>query len=153
MSWRCGTSYLLRKQATTTGDPAKWHEVLAAVNRAVDLIGPLGDASLSRVALALQKEVAAAAETADRDAALLRTVLNIRAAQGQRSSMASAGDAAYAKAFRDAAIDIDALGPDAAGAKIRDASPGEVPVIAAALDDWSSRRRKARPKDTESLAC
>jgi len=143
--------YLLREQAKPTGDPAKWRAIVAAATRAVDLIGPLVDASLSREALALQKDVGAAAEIADRDAALLSTVMDIRADKS-KDPTGSAGDAAYAKAFRDAAIDIDALGPDAAAAKIRARLAGEVPVIAAALDDWSARRRKARTKDARGLS-
>ncbi len=143
--------YLLREQAMATGEPAQWHEVVAAATRAVDLIGPLADASSSRAARALQVEAAAAAESADRDAALLQTLMNIRADKSKDPS-GSAGDAAYAKAFRDAGIDIEALGPDAAAAKIRARLPRQLRAIAAAIDDWSSRRRKATPNDAKGLS-
>jgi tetratricopeptide (TPR) repeat protein len=140
--------YLLLEQAKATGDPAKWRAVVAAATRAVDRIGPLVDASLSREALALQDAVGTAAETADHDAALIQTVMEIRADKS-KDPFGSAGDAAYAKAFRDAGIDIDSLGPDAAAARIRARPPRVIPILAAALDEWAARRRKDRPNDAE----
>ena len=136
--------YLLRDQAMATGEPPKWHEVVAAATRAVDLIGPLADASSSRARTTLKEEAATAAESADRDAALLQTLMNIRADKSKDPS-GSAGDAAYAKAFRDAGIDIEALGPDAAAAKIRARLPRQLRAIAAAIDDWSSRAERPGP--------
>jgi eukaryotic-like serine/threonine-protein kinase len=140
--------YLLLEQAKATGDPAKWRAVAAAATRAVDRIGPLVDAALSREARSLQEDVGTAAETADHDAALVQTVMEIRADKS-KDPFGSAGDAAYAMAFRDAGIDIDALGPDAAAATIRARPARVIPVLAAALDEWAARRRKDRPKDAE----
>ncbi len=142
---------LLREQALLdiAPDPAKWHAALTAVNRAGDLVGLLADPASRRKVVALQREVGAAALAADRDAALLRRVLEIRAAE-DRDRFGVFSDADYEKAFGDADLDIDALGPDAAAARIRMRPASVIPAIAAALDDWASRRRKARPKDTES---
>jgi len=92
---------------------------VAAATRAVDLIGPLVDASSSREALAVQEDVGAAAETADRDAALLRTVMEIRADKS-KDPYGSAGDAAYAKAFRDAAMSLLEANEPAAAAELLD---------------------------------
>jgi eukaryotic-like serine/threonine-protein kinase len=140
--------YLLLEQAKATGDPAKWRAVVAAATRAADRIGPLVDASLSREALALQHDVGTAAETADHDAVLVQTVMEIRADKS-KDPFGSAGDAAYAKAFAEAGIDIDALGPDAAAARIRARPARVIPILAAALDEWAARRRKDRPKDAQ----
>ncbi len=75
--------------------------------------------------------------------------MNIRSAEADDPS-GSATDAAYARAFRDAGLDVDTLGPEAVAARIR-ARPAAVTLaLAAALDDWANRRRKARPKDGDA---
>jgi tetratricopeptide (TPR) repeat protein len=144
-------AYRKRQEAqdTATGDPAKWRAALAAVDRAADLLGPLSDAPSRREVLALQQEVAAAAEAADRDSSLLRSLFEIRAEKaadpfGYRS------DETYAWAFRTAGLDIDKLEPDAAASQIRTRPAGVIPMLAVALDDWATLRRKARPKEIES---
>jgi eukaryotic-like serine/threonine-protein kinase len=142
--------YRLRNEAKAddAGDPAKWHAALAAVDRAEDLLGPLIGARSRREVLALREEVAAAAGAADRDTKLLLNVYEIRAAKA-KDPHGTAGDEMYGQAFRQAGIDVDALGPDAAAAEIRTRPESVIPVLAAALDDWATRRRKDRPKDAE----
>jgi serine/threonine-protein kinase len=112
-------AHLLRDQAAAdpSGDPARWRE--AAARRAADLLGPMIGAGSRQEVQALQDEVAAAARAAERDAELLRAVIDIRSA-GTDDPDGSASDAAYAAAFRRAELDVDALGPEAAGARIRD---------------------------------
>jgi eukaryotic-like serine/threonine-protein kinase len=145
-------AHLLREQAQypAEGDPAKWHSALAAVDRAADLLGPLSDSPSRREVLTLRQEVAAAAEAADRDSTLLHTLLEIRASSMSRDPFGRVSDASYAWAFRMAGLDIDELEPDAAAAQIRTRPAGVIPMLAAALDDWATQRRKARPKDIES---
>ena len=144
-------AYLLRKQAqdSAMGDPAKWHAALAAVDRAEDLLGPLSDAASRREVLALRQELGAAAEAADRDSTLLRNLFETRASKGN-DPFGDVSDRTYVWAFRMAGLDIDELEPDAAAAQIRTRPAGVIPMLAAALDDWATRRRKARPKDIES---
>ncbi len=139
-----------RRTTLGTGDPAKWHAALAAVDRAADLLGPLSDAPSRREVLALQQEVAAAAEAADRDSTLLNTVIEIRASKAN-DSFGEMGDETYASAFRTAGLDIDELEPAAAAAQIRTRPAGVIPLLTGALDDWATLRRKAKPKDIESL--
>ncbi len=110
------------------------------------MLGPLVDGSSRREVQALQKQVDEAAQAAGRDATLLRAVVDVRSAEADDPN-GLASDAAYAGAFRDAGLDVDALGPAAAAAKIR-ARPARL-ALAAALDDWANQRRKARPKDSE----
>ena len=113
------------------------------------ILGPLSDSPSRREVLALRQEVGAAAEAADRDSTLLRTVFEIR--EGKATDpFGDFGDEAYAWAFRVAGLDIDKLEPDAAAAQIRTRPAGVIPMLAAALDDWATLRRKARPKDIES---
>ncbi len=143
--------YRLRDQARddAAGDPAKWHEALAAVERAADMLGPLSDSPSRGEVLALRQEVAAAAEAADRDSALLNSLIQIRAAKAN-DPFGEMGDRAYTWVFHLAGLDIDELEPDAAAAQIGTRPAGVIPMLAAALDDWAAQRRKARPKDIES---
>ena len=141
---------LLRGQAESDpeGDPGKWQAAVAAAQRAGDLLGPLIDGPSRREVQALQKQVDEAAQAAGLDANLLRAVVDIRSAEADDPN-GSASDAAYAGAFRDAGLDLDALGPEAAAARIRARPAGLAMALAAALDDWANQRRKARPRDSE----
>jgi serine/threonine-protein kinase len=141
---------LLRSQAEGDpgGDPAKWRTAVAAARRAGEFLGPLIDAPSRREVQAVQQAVEAAAQAAGRDADLLRAAVDIRSAEADDPN-GSASDAAYARAFRQAGLDIDALGPDAASAQIKTRPAGVALALAAALDDWAAQRRMARPKDKE----
>jgi tetratricopeptide (TPR) repeat protein/tRNA A-37 threonylcarbamoyl transferase component Bud32 len=136
-------------QADTEGDPVKWHAALQAVKRALDLLSPLIDSATQRRVRALGEKVAAAAQAADRDAALLREAVDIRSAEADDPD-GSASDAAFARAFRDAGIDVDALAPEAAGVQLKSRPAKVTLALAAALDDWAAHRRRARPTPVES---
>ena len=133
-------------EADPQGDPARWHSAREAFKRAEDLLGPLIDAASRRRVKDLGERIATSAQAAERDAALLREAVDIRSAQ-EDDPDGSVSDSAYARAFREAKLDVDALGPDAVGVKIRARPVGVSPALVAALDDWSSQRRKARPED------
>ena len=141
---------LLRGQAQSDpeGDPFKWHAALQAVKRAEDLLGPLIDAASHRRVRELGDQVATATQAAERDAQFLREAVDVRSAEADDPD-GSASDGAYARAFLDAGIDIDRLGPEAAGAKIKARPAGVTLALVAALDDWAEERRKARPKDAD----
>jgi tetratricopeptide (TPR) repeat protein len=142
---------LLRGQALADpeGDPVKWHAALQAVKRAQDLLGPLIDTALQRRVRLLGDQVAISAQAAERDARLVREAVDIRSAEADDPD-GSVSDAAYARAFRDAEIDLDKLGPEVAGAKIRGRPVGVALAMTAVLDEWAARRRRARPTDTEA---
>jgi tetratricopeptide (TPR) repeat protein len=135
-------------QADPEGDPVKWHAALQAVKRAEDLLGPLIDAASQCRVRELAEQLGLATQTADGDAALLREAVDIRSAWKDLGHAAS--DAAYARAFRNAGIDVDALGPEAAGAKIKSRPAGVGLGMAGALDVWAGNRRQARPNDTHA---
>src|SRR5262249_27075201 len=86
---------------------------------------------------------------AERDAKLLREVVDIRSAEADDPD-GSASDANYARAFCDAEIDVDVLGPKSAGATIKARPVGVSLALAAALDEWAAQRRKARPEAAEA---
>ncbi len=139
---------LLRRQAESDpqGDPAQWREAAAAAEHAFDLLGPLADARLRRYVQDLRDELRHRAGAAEVEARLLREVVDIRSAEADDHD-GSASDATYAAAFHDAAIDVNALGPEAIGARIRSRPAGVALALAAALDHWAGRRRLARPDD------
>src|SRR5262249_52364935 len=143
--------HLLRDQAQADpeGDPVKWHGALQAVQRAEDLLGPLIDTASQRRGHELGDQVATTTQGAERDAQLLREVVDIRSAEADDPD-GSASDAAYARVFRDAEIDLDELGSEAAGAKIKARPAGVALALTAALDDWADQRRKARPRDPDA---
>jgi tetratricopeptide (TPR) repeat protein len=143
--------HLLRGQAQADpeGDPVKWHAALQAVRRAEDLLGPLIDAGSEGRVRQLGQQIAAAARARDRDAVLLRDVVDIRSAEADDPD-GSTSDAAYARAFRDAGIDVDTLGPAAAAATLQARPLGVALALTTVLDDWASQRRNSRPKDTDA---
>ena len=71
--------------------------------------------------------------------------MDIRSAEADDAD-GSASDAAYADAFREASIDVDALPPDEAGARIKARRASMSLALAAGLDDWAAQRRKAKPR-------
>jgi tetratricopeptide (TPR) repeat protein/serine/threonine protein kinase len=141
---------VLRGQAESDpeGNPAKWQAAVAAAQRARDLLGPMIDEPSRREVQALQTQVDEGARAAGQDANFLRALVDIRSAEADDPN-GSASDAAYAVAFRDAGLDVDALGPEAAAVRIRARPAGLAMAMAAALDDWANQRRQARPQDSE----
>jgi eukaryotic-like serine/threonine-protein kinase len=126
-------------------DVARWQTALAAVKQAEGVAG--GDAEALRLLAALRVEVQAGAEAADRDKTLLDRLVDIRSARGDDLD-GSRSEADYAVAFRDAGLDLSALPPAEAGAKIKARPPGVALSLAAALDDWSAVRRGFRKDPT-----
>ena len=135
-------------QVDVRADPASWQAATAAANRARSLLGPLIDGGSRREVLALVDQIAAESHVAGEDRSLLSALREVRRTVADERA-GSPGDASYAAAFRGAGLDVNALGPEAAGARIR-AKPEEMALeLLAALDDWALRRRRARPNDRE----
>ena len=105
--------------------------------------GTGGDPETRRQSDALRAEVQAGLDGAERDRRLLDRLVDIRSAKADDPD-GSATDAAYADAFRDAGIDLAALPPAEAGARIKARPTGPALALAAALDDWSAVRRRPR---------
>jgi eukaryotic-like serine/threonine-protein kinase len=139
---------LLRGQARlAVGDErSRWSEALSAAKRADGLLasGEVDDALHLRVRTvlaALEQEQAAAnarAESIRRDRELLGRLESIRGARSEHWDTRRT-DKEYASAFRDIGIDVDRLGPKAAGDWLHARS--EPVELASYLDDWASGRR------------
>jgi serine/threonine-protein kinase len=138
---------LLRDQARANpDDPARWPAALEGVKRAEVALADGGDHEARSRFAALKQEVEAAGRAARADQELLAKLVDIRSA-GADDRDGNASDVAYADAFRAAGYDVDVLGPEAAGGKVRARPDTVARVLAAALDDWASRRREAKAKD------
>ncbi len=167
-----GTTYYLQQRAARTAavarvvgeastlrdvarahpeDAARWQTALAAARQAER--AATGDADAMRQLAALRDELQAGAESAERDRELLDRLVDIRSAKADNPE-GSATDDAYAEAFREAALDLAALAPAEAGAKIRARPPAVALALAAAMDDWAAVRRDRRndPAGAERLA-
>jgi len=146
---------LLRGQARSgASDPAKWAEAVAAVKRAEALLDQNGEGGDLRgrlqalvTAIARERASAAAAETDRRLVERLTEIHSDFAVHLDNAKM----DAQYVAAFRDIKIDIDALDPAEAGARIT-ARPDAAELLGA-LDHWIfARRRQDLPGARRLLA-
>jgi serine/threonine-protein kinase len=142
---------LLRDQAAADpeGDPMKWQRAVEALKRADDLLGPLVARKSQRQVRELRDQVLSSSQAAERNAKLVRNVVDMCSAEAD-DPYGSVSDAAYAAAFREAGLDIDVLGPDAAATKIKSQPPVVALTVIAAVDDWAVHRRLARPQDAEA---
>jgi serine/threonine-protein kinase len=120
-------------------DIQRWEVALAAVEQA----DPGGDPKTEARLLALQKEIHAGLDAAQRDKALLDRLVDIRSAKADDLD-GSRTDADYANAFGEAGIDVLTLPPAEAGAKMKSRPPEIAQSMALALDDWASVRRDKR---------
>jgi serine/threonine-protein kinase len=129
-------------------DPSRW---LAARDAAHALEGLLADApdrqTRRRVSDFVQR-VTVDWNAAQNDQKLLAQLVDIRSAKGDDRD-ASITDAAYANAFRDFGIDIDAISAHEAGVKILARPAPVAAALVGSLDDWASTRRLAHPKARE----
>jgi serine/threonine-protein kinase len=141
---------LLRGKAQAAGnDPVKWAAARAEAQRAEALLaGGDGDATLRRRAQALLAELTE--ETRDRR--MLAQLEAARLLQTEvRDSAFDYGRAvpAYAKAFADYGIDVAALAPQVAAARI--AARNIRDELVAALDDWARLAGKTSPVNRQRL--
>jgi serine/threonine-protein kinase len=120
---------------------SRWEAVLTAPHQAEAAIGKGADASAIRRIETLRKDTQAGAETARRDRALLDATAQVRA--GQQDLGLAGADEAYARAFREADLDLDALTPAEAGARLK-GRPASIVVAAPrrwTTGRWSGLRR------------
>jgi serine/threonine-protein kinase len=136
---------LRRDEAEWAGDdPPRWQAALDAARAVERIAADARDVSTRRRINRLVQAVRTAADAAAADRKLLDSVIDIRSAKADDPD-GSASDAAYAAAFRVAEYDVDAIGPEAASARIRSRPARVALALAAALDDWAGERRRARP--------
>ena len=128
---------MLRSAAEQAGDDlARWRRPRDAAHAVERLLADARDERDPPAGARSWSRSTTAAAAAENDRKLLDKLIDIRSAKADDRD-GSATDAAYAAAFREAGIDVAALPPAEAGARIR-ARPATVAVaLAAALDDWA----------------
>jgi len=135
---------LLRDQAVAYPDDAtRWPAAVEGVKRAETLLSESSDPAAQQQLAALGEQVRAGAKAAEGDRVLLAKLVDIRSAKAEDPG-GSATDSAYAAAFRAAGLDLAALNPKEAGAKIQARPPAVALALAAALDDWNVVRHWSR---------
>ena len=92
---------------------------------------------------ARRKEPRRPPEPAESDRRLLDKLVDIRSAKTDDPD-GSISDLDYARAFREAGIDVTALPPAEAGARIKARPAPVAAALVAALDDWAAVRRSRR---------
>ena len=138
---RLGRAATLLEQARDRPDDLlRWRAADAAVQQVED--DPAGIAAGVRDRFArLKAEATSGLHEAERDAALLQVLVEVRA------SLADAGpeatDAAYARAFREAGLDVDARSATEAARLLGHRPPPVAVELASYLDHWSGVRREA----------
>jgi eukaryotic-like serine/threonine-protein kinase len=121
-------------------DTARWFAARDATHALERLLPDAPDESSRARASGVVRDVTRAVAAAENDQRLLAKLVDIRIAKSDAPD-ASATDADYADAFREAGIDIASSPPAEAGAMIA-ARPRVVRVsLATAIDDWSAVRR------------
>jgi tetratricopeptide (TPR) repeat protein/serine/threonine protein kinase len=131
----------LLEEASRLSQLGNWPEAMAVVERADQLLASAGRSERPPRLLGLQKDLNMARRLEDICGEPARDVMsdNISAA-GER-------DAQFAREFRDFGIDIDALEPGEAAARIGRMDISQ--TLVRALDDWAVMRQRGRgDKDT-----
>jgi serine/threonine-protein kinase len=132
---------LLDQARARPDDPGRWRTALEATRPAEDDPGGLDPAARARL-VRIKDDAAAGLRAAEGEATLRQALVEVRA--GRLDAGAQATDAAYAAAFRAAGLDVDALDPAEAGARLRRRPAAVAVELAAFLDHWSGVRREAR---------
>jgi eukaryotic-like serine/threonine-protein kinase len=134
-------------RAATSGDPTLWIQAIEAARRAEALL-PRGETSSAlrdrvRFVLAAIERERAKAEAGEKDHRMIERLAGIHNDLGVHNDPERA-DGEYAAAFRAYGVDLDALDPDEAGARLA-VSPVAT-ELANALDQWAFIGRGPRPR-------
>jgi eukaryotic-like serine/threonine-protein kinase len=135
---------LVTRAVASPEDVARWREATAAASR-VDSSQVGGSSARDRLTR-IKAEAEEGLLAAERDAVLRQSLVDIRA--NQQDAGAAQTDAAYAKVFHDAGLDVDAASVAEVAARLRKRSPAVVVELAAYLDHWAvTRRGNRRPPE------
>jgi serine/threonine-protein kinase len=133
---------VLHDEAKRAGnDLVRWGKACEAAHAVDRMLADARDEETRHRVSALVQSVTAESQWAENDLKLLDALIGIGSAV-EDDPDGSATNAAYATAFREAGIDVAALPPAEAGAKIK-ARPTTVAVaLSAAVDYWAKVRRQ-----------
>ncbi|MGO9470013.1 MAG: tetratricopeptide repeat protein [Isosphaeraceae bacterium] len=127
---------LLRDQAARAReDVAKWQAAAREIELAGNALAEGGEPQSARRLAALRNEVQAGLGAARRDRTLLDALADVRTSKEDLGT--SGADAAYARAFREAGLDVDGVPPAEVGAVLKARTAPVAVAVAAALDDWA----------------
>jgi serine/threonine-protein kinase len=143
-----GSREALTLRAVAEQEPEKverWEAVAAAWRQAEAALGPGSDPRAAEMVAAYLREAQERVDAARRDRALLEAAAEVRA--NKYDLGLAEADAAYARAFGEAGLDLLTLPSAEAGVKLRTRPAAVAVAAAAALDDWALIRREDRPKD------
>jgi tetratricopeptide (TPR) repeat protein/tRNA A-37 threonylcarbamoyl transferase component Bud32 len=139
-------------QTSPSGDPARWIEAIEAVRRAEAILaqnqGSAEVASRLGAVAALINRERDQAESIGKDRRTVERLVEIHDDLGVHGEAARA-ESEWAAAFRDYGVDLDALDPAEAGARL--ASSPVAAELAGGLDQWIFLRRAQRPTDFEGV--
>ncbi len=142
---------LLRAEAERAGDDAsRWLQAREAAHAVERLAADARNNATREKVRKLARDVTAAATAAENDRKLLDKLVDIRSSREDDPDGTNT-DAAYGFAFREAGIDIAALSPEEAGARIKARPASVTAAMAAALDDWARARWSERNDQSGSL--
>ena len=137
--WLGEAETLLARAAERPEDPSRWREAKAAAAR-VDA-GLAGDeAATARLAKA-RSDAEVGLLAAERDAGLRQALMEVRVARIDVGLEQT--DEAYARAFRDAGLDFEALDVAEAAARLKQRPPAVVMELVSYLDHWVIIRSRA----------
>jgi serine/threonine-protein kinase len=141
---------VLRDEAVRAGDDlARWTVARNAAQSAAWLAADVRDGGTEVRLVTLIHDVEKAVQSAQDDQKLLGKLVDIRSAKADDLD-GSLSDAAYADAFREAEIDLDALSAAEAGARVKARPLGIGTALVAAIDDWAVQRRRSRAQPQEA---
>ncbi len=145
-------SFLRGQARSGPGDPAKWTEATAAAKRAWALLDQNAEGGELRgrvqaLLTGINRE-RALAETAEKDRRLVERLSEIHSDFAVHLDQAKM-DAENVDAFRDIGVDVDALGPVEAGARI--AARPDAGELLGAIDQWIFVRRLQNPAGARRL--
>ncbi len=127
---------LLRDQAAASPDHvSKWEAAAKGVEAAGNALAEIREPQPAIRLMALRNEVQSGLLAARRDQILLDALAHVRTSKQDLGT--SGADAAYARAFREAGLDVDALPPAEIGAALKARPESVAEAAAAALDDWA----------------
>jgi serine/threonine protein kinase/Tfp pilus assembly protein PilF len=112
----------------------RWPEALEAAKRAEAILAQCADRELDEGVAQLRKDL---------EMVIRLERIRLPRLEVQRESDAAREDRAYGDAFGDYGIDVDALAPAEAAARIRDRAIHVQLIVA--VDRWAKRRKESRP--------
>jgi serine/threonine-protein kinase len=119
----------------------KWAAAEKGIADAARAFAEAGRSEATERLTVMRDEIHAAREEARRDRALLDAVANVRS--GKQDLRHAGADAEYARAFREAGLDVDSESAEEIAAKLK-ARPAALNAVVAALDDWALERRAGK---------